>query len=92
MNSLSSAPIILTLANREAEIVTLRSNFYAFVASSKLIEDELEAELTNVLLSYINRTGSVFFLNRILKGAICAAKSKYEDEWTSDYKVDIKIK
>ena len=37
--------------------VTLQSNFDAFIASSKLIEDKLEAELTNALLSYIDKTG-----------------------------------
>ena len=61
-----------------------------------MIEDELEAKLTNALSSYIDRTAShqvwssgvyskptfwVFFPNHIFKGAICAAKSKYEDEW-----------
>ena len=57
VNSLSCAPIIPKLADWEAEIVTLQSNFDEFIASSKMIEDELEAELTNALLSYIDRTG-----------------------------------
>ena len=98
VNSLSCAPIITKLADWEAEIVTLQSNFDELIASSKMIEGVLEAELTNALLSYIDRTGShqvwisgicspkptfwVVFPKHILKGAICAAKSKYEDEWT----------
>ena len=43
---------------RQAEIVTLLSNFDEFIVSSKMIEDELEAKLTNALSSYIDRTAS----------------------------------
>ena len=43
---------------RQAEVVTLLSNFDESIVSSKMIEDELEAKLTNTLSSYINRTAS----------------------------------
>jgi len=91
MNSSLSAPMIPTLADREAEIAMLQSNYDEFITSSKMIEDELEAELGNAEVELTKCETQISILNSqlseassqiaSLEGALCTAKSKYENEW-----------
>lgn len=56
-----------TVAEREAELIALQSAFDEYIASSRELEDELDAELAKMRTFATSIVGSVFVLESLVE-------------------------